>query len=114
VLGGDEAVEGEAGGADAHDEGEALGAVFGASEEEMGYGLGDGATGAQGGWCEFELVEESVQPDVAYAQLGEHAALRSAQPFVQPRDGFGRERRVECFNAVVPRGGDPFFLPARL
>jgi hypothetical protein len=34
---------------------------------KWGTGLGDGATGAQGGWCEFELVEDSVQPDVAYA-----------------------------------------------
>jgi hypothetical protein len=33
VLGGDDAVEGEAGGADAHDEGEALGAVLGVGEE---------------------------------------------------------------------------------
>jgi hypothetical protein len=48
MLGGDEAVEGEAGGAGAHDEGEALGAVFGAGEEEVRYGFRDGAAGAQG------------------------------------------------------------------
>jgi hypothetical protein len=82
MLGGDEAVEGEAGGAGAHDEGETLGAVLGAGEEEVRYRFRDSAVGAQGGWCEFESIEESIQSNVAYTQLGEHAALQSAQPLV--------------------------------
>jgi hypothetical protein len=82
---------------------QASNAVGRAGKEEVGYGLGNGAVGAEGGRREFEAVKVSVEPDVTSAELGEDTALRPAQPLIHLLQRFRGGCVVEGGDASVPR-----------
>ncbi|KAJ7733385.1 hypothetical protein DFH07DRAFT_780606 [Mycena maculata] len=71
--------EGEACGAESHDEGEGFATESGAQKEEVGDSLGDKALRTVGGEGEVEVVEKCVESDVCHAQLRQNTALRAPQ-----------------------------------